>query len=134
VSSAPQRNLILILARDFASRLATAVVLVDAKGNLVYFNEAAERVLRRTYVEAETADITEWAASFTPMDEQGNVLPLSELPLGHAIEYREPAHDTFWIDVQDGPARRIEVTSFPLFATEDEMVGAVAVFWEPEGS
>ena len=33
---------------------------------------------------------------------------------------------------QDGIRRRIEVTAFPLFAHADDMVGAVAIFWEPE--
>ena len=46
-----QQNLILILARDFASRLATAVFLVDADGTVVYYNEAAERLLGTKFVE-----------------------------------------------------------------------------------
>ena len=45
-----QRSLLLIMARDFASRLATAVFLVDPEGTLVYFNEAAERVLGQAFV------------------------------------------------------------------------------------
>ena len=36
-----QRNLVLILARAFASNLATAVFLVDADGTVIYYNEAA---------------------------------------------------------------------------------------------
>ena len=47
----PQRNLILILARDFASRLATAVVLVDEQGSIIYYNEAASRMLGIRFVE-----------------------------------------------------------------------------------
>ena len=131
MSTAPQRNLVLILARDFASRLATAVVLVDANGALIYFNEAAERVLGRKYVEGQEVGIVEWAASLTPCDEHGTVLSLRELPLGVAIDRREPAHSSFWVEVYDGK-RLIEVTAFPLFATADEMVGAMAIFWEPE--
>ena len=47
----PQRNLILILARDFASRLATAVVLVDEQGSIIYYNEAASRMLGIRFIE-----------------------------------------------------------------------------------
>ena len=39
-----QRNLTLILARSFASHLATAVFLLDAEGTVIYYNEAAERM------------------------------------------------------------------------------------------
>ena len=46
-----QRNLVLILARDFASRLATAVFLVDPDDNLIYYNEAAEQMLGIPFVE-----------------------------------------------------------------------------------
>jgi PAS domain-containing protein len=132
MSSAPQRNLVLILARDFASRLATAVFLVDAQGTLIYYNESAEGVLGRPYVEGQSMDATEWSTAFKPMDEDGNPLPLEGMPLGVAISRREPAHRSFWIEGQDAVRRRIEVTAFPLFAHADDMVGAVAIFWEPE--
>ena len=79
-TAAPQRNLILILARDFASRLATAVFLVDAQGNLIYYNEAAERVLGRPFVEGQTMPASEWSTSFRPVDEDGNPLPLEAAP------------------------------------------------------
>jgi PAS domain-containing protein len=132
MSTAPQRTLVLILARDFASRLATAVFLVDAVGDLIYYNEAAERVLGRPYVEGQTMASDEWSTAFEPMDEDGTPLPLEGMPLGVAIARKEPAHRSFWIEGQDGIRRRIEVTAFPLFAHADDMVGAVAIFWEPE--
>ena len=132
MSSAPQRNLILILARDFASRLATAVFLVDAQGNLIYYNESAERVLGRPYVEGETMPSAEWSTAFNPVDETGASLPLEGLPLGVAITRGEPDHRHLLIEGSDGVRRAIEVTAFPLFAHADDMVGAVAIFWEPE--
>src|SRR5215213_4251363 len=133
MSTAPQRNLVLILARDFASRLATAVFLVDAQGALIYYNESAERVLGRPYVEGQSMDAAEWSTAFDAIDEHGNPLPLEGMPLGVAISRGEPAHRSFWIEGADGVRRRIEVTAFPLFAHADDMVGAVAIFWEPEG-
>ena len=132
MGSAPQRNLVLILARDFASRLATAVFLVDAEGNLIYYNEAAGRALGRPYVEGETMDAADWSTMFNPVDEDGNPIPVEELPLGVAILFQHPAHRHFWIEGEDGVRRAIEVTAFPLFAHADDMVGGVAIFWQPE--
>jgi PAS domain-containing protein len=132
MSAAPQRNLVLILARDFASRLATAVFLVDAEGSLVYYNEAAEQVLGRTYVEGETMPADVWSTSFEPVDHEGNPLPLEDIPLGAAITRGKPAHSHLSIRARDGVQREIEVTAFPLFAHASDMVGAVAIFWEPE--
>jgi len=45
------RNLVLILARDLAEKLATAMFLVDHEGTLVFFNETAEQILGRTFAD-----------------------------------------------------------------------------------
>ena len=126
-----QRNLVLILARDLASRLATAVFLVDAEGNLAYFNEAAELVLGRPFVEGESMPAEEWGSGFAPVDHEGRPIPRAELPLGVAITRRVPAHRSMRVRAADGVERAIEVTAFPLFTHADEFVGGMAVFWEP---
>jgi PAS domain-containing protein len=125
-----QHNLVLILARSFASRLATAVFLVDADGSVIYYNEAAERVLGRRYIEGHGMPAEEWSTVFRPSDDLGNQIPLEELPLGMAIVRREPAHGIATIHGADGVERRIEITSFPLFAHTDDFVGAIAIFWQ----
>lgn len=131
---AVQHHLVLILARDFASRLATAVFLVDVNGSLIYFNEAAERVLGRRFLEGTGMSADVWSTMFAPSDDDGKAIHLEELPLGIAIKERRPDHAILWIHGLDGIERRIEVTAFPLFAHEDEFVGAIAIFWErPEG-
>jgi len=126
----PQRNLVLILARSFASQLATAVFLVDAEGSVIYYNEAAEHVLGRRFIEGRGMGADEWSTVFRPTDAQGNAVPLEELPIGVAIVRREPAHGVISIHAADGVQRGIEVTAFPLFAHTDDFVGAIAIFWE----
>jgi len=128
--SVAQRNLILILARDFASRLATAVFLVDAEGSVIYFNEAAERLLGTRFVEGRGMSAAEWSAMFPATDDEGRPKPLEEIPLGMALRRREPAHGAVRFRSADGTMRRIEVTAFPLLAHTDECVGAIAIFWE----
>jgi PAS domain-containing protein len=127
---APQHNLVLIVARDFASRLATPVFLVDPDGTLLFFNEAAEAVLGQPFREGAGMPVEEWSTVFSPADEDGAPLPLQDLPLGVALVRRVPAHRALRIVGRDGVARGIEVTAFPLFAHADEFVGAVAIFWE----
>lgn len=131
-TQAAQHHLVLILARDFASRLATPVFLVDVRGSVIYFNEAAERVLGRRYVEGKGMQAEEWSTVFEPSDDDGNPIGLTELPLGVAIIERRPDHRMLRIRSVDGVERRIEVTAFPLFAHEDECLGAIAIFWETE--
>jgi PAS domain-containing protein len=125
-----QHNLVLILARAFASRLATAVFLVDADGTVLYYNEAAEHVLGRRYIEGHGMPSEEWSTVFRPRDDQGNPVALEDLPIGVAIIRREPAHGIVTIHGADGVERQIEITSFPLFAHTDDFVGAIAIFWQ----
>lgn len=125
-----QRHLILIVARDFASRLATAVFLVDPEGNAIYFNEAAERLLGRPFVEGHGMPAAEWSTAFTPVGTDGEPLPPEELPLMIALARRVPAHRSFAIRGLDGVVRDVGVTAFPLFAHTEEFVGAMAIFWD----
>ncbi len=130
-----QRSLVLILARDLASILATPVFIVDAAGDLVYFNEAAEAVLGRAFVEKQDMSADEWATAFQPVDDQGRPIPFEDLPLGVALTKRVSAHGSLRIVGADGVGRRIDVTALPLFARADEFVGGMAVFQElPEGT
>jgi PAS domain-containing protein len=125
-------NLVLILAKDLASRLATPVFVVDHEGSLLYFNEAAEAVLGVSYAQAGEMRGEEWAKLFAPTSEHGRPLPLEELPLGIAVLNHRPAHRTLHIQAGDGAHRHLAITAYPLFAHKDEFVGAMAVFWEQD--
>ena len=125
-----QRNLVLILARSFAAQLATAVFLIDAEGNVIYFNEAAELLLGQRFVEGAGMAAEEWSTRYRPRDSEGHTVLLESLPLGVAMLKRESAHGILTILGADGVDRRIEVSAFPLFAGTEDFVGAIALFWE----
>jgi PAS domain-containing protein len=131
---AAQRNLLLILARNFTSRLAAPVWVVDVSGTVIYFNEAAERILGRRFLEGHGMPAEEWSTLFKPVDAEGNPVPYERLPLGIAIRDGQPNHQVLTIRSVDGAFRRIEATAFPLQAHADECVGAIAIFWEPPTS
>lgn len=126
-----QRNLVLILARDLADKLASAMFLVDEAGSLVYFNEAAAGILGQSYATAGHMSMEEWSKAFLPVDPEGGSLSPEDLPLVKALSDRVPAHRSFRIKGMDGTVREIAVTAVPLFSREDDFVGAVAIFWEP---
>ena len=130
MADARQRNIVLILARDFASRLATAVFLVDEEGDVIYFNEAAEQLLGQRFVEGEEMGAEEWSTVFKPTDLDGRRLAIEELPLGEAIIHRRPAYGEVRIEGADGVARLIAAAGIPLFSHEDEFVGGLAILWE----
>ena len=123
-------NLILILARDLTSRLATPAFVVDAAGTLAYFNEAAEPVLGRATPRPESCGRANGPPNGIPPTSTGTPLPLEDLPLGIAFREGRPAPAPVPDHGGDGVTRDIEVTAFPLSARPDEIVGAIAVFWD----
>jgi PAS domain-containing protein len=124
------KNVVLILAREFATRLATPVFVTDAAGNLVFFNEPAEDVLGQTFGEAGEIAADQWESLFQIEDMEGKPMALERLPGGIALLERRPAHCNLRITALDGRKRSLFVTAFPLLSRADELQGTVSVFWE----
>ena len=59
--------------------------VVDRRGTLLYFNEAAEPVLGLSYPEVGGLPREKWASLFEPRGDDDELLPLDELPLAKAI-------------------------------------------------
>ena len=66
--------------------------------------------------------------------EPGHPLSPEDMPLTIAVSAHKPAHRSLMITAADGKERRLAVTAISLFAHADEFVGALALFWEDEGS
>jgi PAS domain-containing protein len=124
------KHLVLILAREFASKLATPMLVSDAAGNLVFFNEPAAGVLGRSFAEVGELPASRWAEMFETEELDGTPVPLERMPAGIALAEARPAHHRFVIQGLDGVRRVISVTAFPLLAHTDDLVGVVAIFWE----
>jgi PAS domain-containing protein len=125
------KDLILIVAREFASRLATAVMVTDAEGNLVYYNPPAERLLGRSFAETGEIPIDEWAAMVTSEALDGSPMPAEEIPIWIALHDRRPAQLEFARTIE-GVRREISSTAFPVLSSEGVLVGVVSIFWELE--
>jgi PAS domain S-box-containing protein len=126
----PQKNLVLIMAREFASKLATATFLIDANGRLVYFNEPAERILGQSFAELGEIGESDWASLLAVEELDGTPMPMDVRPAAIALRERRPAHHTFRFAGLDGRWRAISATAFPLLASPQEVVGVVSIFWE----
>jgi PAS domain-containing protein len=124
-----QKHLVLILAREFASRLSTPTLIADARGHLVFYNEAAESVLGRRFSEAGEVPLDDWVAAFEPRTASSEPLPVERRPARIAFDERRASHLRYLITGADGVEREIESTAFPLFARTDEFVGIAVIWW-----
>ena len=128
----PQKHLALIIARELASQLATATFVADAEGTLVFYNEAAESILGRSFAEAGTMPAEGWASQFVLEDLDGTPMSLDRMPAGIALLEHRPAHGQLWMTGLDGERRMLNITAVPLFASATEFVGMVALFWQAD--
>lgn len=122
------RPLQLILARNLLSSLSTPAFLVDAEGNVLFFNEAAGVVLGRRYEETGKLVAGEWTSTFGPFDDDGNPIPFKDLPLTAALRGYRPAHAGFRIRSATGVDHQIEASALPIIGDES-FHGAMVVFW-----
>jgi PAS domain-containing protein len=129
MNDSKHKHLALILAREFVSNLATPTLITDDQGRLVFYNEAAEAVIGRTFAESGEMPLDEWTSSFAPRTEEGHPIPPEQRPARIALDQRRPAHTQYRVTSRDGVERQVAVTAFPLFAHADEFVGIVAIFW-----
>jgi PAS domain-containing protein len=123
------KHLVLILAREFASNLATPTLIADDQGQLVFYNEAAEEIIGATFAETGEIPLDEFTASFSPRTLDSEPLPPERRPARTALDERRPSHQRFLVTSRDGVDRTVSVTAFPLFAHADEFLGIVAIFW-----
>ena len=128
-SGTSEPSLPLILARELAANLATPMFLIDAGGTLVYFNEAAELLLGKTYGEIGGITALEFGTMLNLEKVDGTPMRRRDSPAGVAFYEREPAHRTLLATTLEGTRQPFEVTAYPLFGHVGDMHGVLTVFW-----
>ena len=129
LTKVPQKHLILILARELASNLATPTLIADETGQVVFYNEAAEAVIGSPFSQIGDVSLDDLGASFSPRTREGEPLAQKDLPGRVALDQRRADHVSVWVTSRDGVEREVALTAFPLFAHADEFVGVVVIFW-----
>ncbi|MEW5990473.1 MAG: PAS domain-containing protein [Chloroflexota bacterium] len=124
-----QRPVELILARQLASSLAVPVLLVDAGGDTLFFNEPAELIFGRRFDEIESLAFEERTRMLAPRRADGGPLPVEELPGVVAMRNHRPAHAAFHIHGFDGALRPVAATAIPLENANGDVLGALVVLW-----
>lgn len=126
----PQHEVELILTRQLASYLTVPVYLVDAEGDVVYYNEAAEPVLGMRFQDTGTLRREAWTEAIRPEEETGEPIEPDDLPTSVALEEGRPVHRRLVITSVRGRRCVIEAAAFPLIGQADRALGGMCMFWE----
>src|SRR5215471_11784938 len=132
MSEGSPKSLPLILARELAANLATPMFLSDARGVLVYWNDAAALLIGKPFAEIGEVLMGEFGAALHLATPDGEPLRRRDAPAGVAFLERRPSHQTLVATSYDGTRRVVEATAYPLIGANGEMHGVINVFWEVE--
>lgn len=122
----------LILMRQLASHLAYPVWLMDDKGDLVYYNAAAEELLGVRFDDAGPLRASELVDTFKVSDEHGDPIEDQDLPVLTSFIEKISAHRKVRFCGLDGRWRSVQITSMPLVGQGERFVGVFAAFWEQD--
>ena len=125
----PQHDVELILARQLAGGLVVPVLLMDERGDTLFFNEPAEEIFGRRFDEVDALPLETRTALLSPRHDDGRLLTIDELPGMRAMRGRRPVHVAFHINGLDGRRWAIEATAIPLESTGGHVLGAFVVLW-----
>ena len=128
----PAYEIELILNRQLADCLSMPVFITDTTGNLIFYNEPAEKILGARFEDTGEMKAEEWSTVFKQQDEEGNLLHADHLPLMRTLKDQYPYHKTFCIVSLKGEIEKISVTSYPIIGRTGKFLGAVAIFWKPK--
>ena len=126
-----ERPLELILARNLVSLISLAAVLIDVKGAIVFFNDAAAQFFGGLFEETGPVPLVQWRAEVGPYDKAGRHLPTANLPVTRAFRDGRPGFGRFHIRGGVGLVE-VEVVALPLVGSVG-LHGAMVVFWPLDG-
>ena len=124
------KSLPLILARELASHLATPMFLLDTRGVLVYYNDAAALLIGKPLSEMGEIPSADFFEALKLTSPEGEPVKVRDTAAGIAFFEHRPAHVRLIATAYDGVRRDVHATAYPLFASNGEMHGVVSVFWE----
>jgi PAS domain-containing protein len=123
-----QKPLELILARNLLTSLSTPAFLVDERGALIFYNEAAGALLGISFEESGRMPAEEWGSAVGPFGDDGEPMPIEEIPTTKALRQGRPAHGRFTVRSVKGDQYEIEASALPIVA-EGGQEGAMIFFW-----
>jgi len=126
-----QKPLELILARNFLTSLSTPAFLVDERGTMLFWNEAAGGLLGMSFEEFGRMPPEEWSKTVGPFDDDGKPVSIEDLPTTKALRAGRPAHGTFCVHSVKGEEYDIEASALPIVADEGQE-GAMIFMWPRE--
>ncbi len=125
-----QQPIEMILLRQLASYLTIPIWMMDGDGNLLYYNEPAEKLLGVQFDDAGPIHADQLATMFMTSDLDGNPIDDVDLPVVTALVKHQPAHSKIRFCGLDQVWRDVDISAMPVEGQGGRFLGVFATFWE----
>src|SRR5438067_3670560 len=98
--------------------------LADADGNLIFYNEAAEGLLGRPFVDNGALSPSDWQQAFDVRDRNDAPFPLESMGSWIQVQHEQPAMGHIKFSGADGTDHLVATCAFPLFTEQQRFEGA----------
>ena len=129
VPRSAQRPVELILLRQLASYLDTPAFLVDARGDLLYFNEPAEPLLGLRFEEVGELSMADWLQRSGRATKKATCSARAMFRWSPRCSSSDRSTLRLTIAGADGVRRGVEATCLPIRGQGGHLLGAIALFW-----
>ena len=124
------KSLVLIRAKHLAESVTTPMLVIDADGTLIFYNEGAESMLRLPFADLGPVPVSEWQEKFKVRGRDDSPFPLDAMPGWIELQKERPGLGHVRFSTADGRDLFVAVCAFPLFTSESQFDGALVYFWE----
>ena len=127
------KSLVLIRAKHLAESVTTPMLIIDAHGTIVFYNEAAGVLFDVPFNDVGQLTANEWQTRFNVRDRRDNAFPLDTMP--GWIELQKQRVDKIGhvrLTTLGGEDRFLAAVAFPLFTSQQQFDGGLVLFWEED--
>jgi hypothetical protein len=125
-----QQPIELILARQFADHLATPMIVIDAEGTSVFWNEPAEIYTGLRFDEMGPIPKELWVKGLSATDPNGAEIPAHVLPPVVALDERRPSFMHCSMSLFDTGPSNVVIGALPIMGQQERFLGVVIMFWQ----
>ena len=127
------KSLVLIRAKHLAESVTTPMLIIDANGTIVFYNEAAGVLFEIPFNDVGQLTANEWQTRFNVRDRHDNVFPLDAMPGWVKLQKERVDIGHVRLTTIEGNDKFLGACAFPLFTSQQQFDGGLVLFWEEDG-
>jgi PAS domain-containing protein len=123
------KSLVLIRAKHLAESVTTPMLIIDANGTIVFYNEAAGALFDVQFTDVGQLTANDWQTRFNVRDRHDQSFPLDAMPGWIKLQKERVDIGHVRLTTLAGEDKFLAACAFPLFTSQQQFDGGLVLFW-----